>query len=86
MSLSDDVGGKMSNQVNISLKKKHTETVYYKIKTVDIVIIISDKGGGQNNRKSLQYDAMLNSHPITDAACMKLIMFIFCHGSKRMVD
>lgn len=56
MKSSNGVVGKMYDQVNIHLKK-HIEAVHYKIETRDVVIIISDKGGGQNNRNSRQHDA-----------------------------
>lgn len=48
MSLSDGVGGKMSDQYQ-PVKK----AIHYKIKTA-YVSIINDKGGGLNNRSSMQ--------------------------------
>lgn len=60
MWLSDSVGGKVSDQASNSREKnpKRIEAVNYKTKIGDVVIILSDKVGGQNNRNLRKHDAM----------------------------
>ena len=49
----------MSHQASNSRKEKGIEAVNYKTKIGDVVIILSDKVGGQNNRNSRKHDAVL---------------------------